>query len=244
MVPGGETRLYLGVAGTVDRQGGQRPTASDDAVRRRNPRKVPFLFDMLRTMVRDSGADRVVLVDMDGVLADFDGAVLEALPPHIPRVPRTNFYIARDYPEHKADVAAVYSHPEFFFNLKPVHGAIEGWQRLIDLGYQPRICTAPLTSNPRSGEGKLAWLDQHLVPHFGATVRDEAIVDKNKHAYAGVVLIDDRPAVDTGGSRAPWRHVVFDQPYNQLCTSTFRLHGWTDPDMALVLEHAAAPGGC
>lgn len=193
---------------------------------------------MFRTMMRGSGIDRVVLVDMDGVLADFDGAVLEALPRHIPRVPRTNFYIARDYAEHKADVAAVYSHPEFFFNLKPVDGAIEGWARLIELGYRPRICTAPLTLNAQSLEGKMAWLDQHLVPHFGAEVRDQAIVDKNKFAYDGVALIDDRPDVDTDGGRASWRHVVFDQPYNQRCANTLRLHGWADPGMASVLARA------
>ncbi|WP_162625505.1 5' nucleotidase, NT5C type [Mycolicibacterium llatzerense] len=189
------------------------------------------------------GSDRVVLVDMDGVLVDFDGAVLDALPAEVARVARTNFYIARDYPDHKAHVAATYSHPEFFFNLKPLDGALEGWQRLIDLGYRPRICTAPLTSNPRSREGKLAWLDRYLVPHFGATVRDEAIVDKNKFAYEGLALIDDRPEVDTDNDRASWRHVLFDQPYNRQSTNTFRICGWRDPQLGSVLESAVSSAG-
>ncbi len=192
-------------------------------------------------MTTHPGRDRVVLVDMDGVLADFDGAVLEALPPDITRVARTNFYIARDYPEHKARVEAVYSHPEFFFNLKPTDGAIDGWQRLIDLGFKPRVCTAPLTLNPKSREGKLAWLEEHLVPQFGTQVLEQAIFDKKKHDYDGLVLIDDRPDVDTNGGQATWRHVVFDQPYNQQCASTFRIHGWSDPNLASVLDRAINP---
>ena len=170
-------------------------------------------------------ATRVVLVDMDAVLADFDRAVLERLSPEIDRVERQNFYIARDYPSHMDHVRAVYSHPEFFFTLEPVEGAVEGWQRLIDLGYDPRVCTAPLTLNPKSVEGKVAWLEEHLVPRFGSHVVTRAIFDKRKFDYERLVLIDDRPDIDTNCGRARWRHVVFDQPYNQESISQLRIHG-------------------
>src|SRR4051812_19152676 len=177
-------------------------------------------------MTADGGCSRVVLVDMDGVLADFDGAVLEGLPSEIERVARTNFYIVRDYPDHKAAVEAVYSHPEFFFKLKPIQGAVDGWQRLLDMGYDPRVCTAPLTLNEKSREGKTAWLEEHFVPRFGPEVIERAIFDKTKHAHGGLLLIDDRPDVDTNDGQATWRHVVFDQPYNRQCASAFRISGW------------------
>jgi 5'-nucleotidase len=189
---------------------------------------------------------RVVLVDMDGVLADFDGAVLAGLPPEIERVQRQNFYIVQDYREHRAHVEAVYSHPEFFFNLEIIGGALDGWQRLLDLGYHPRICTAPLTLNPRSEDGKIAWLEQHFVPRFGPDVVDQVIFDRKKYRYPALALIDDRPDVDTNNGEAVWQHVVFDQPYNQVCESQFRLYGWRDPNLesrlAEAIAHAHGPG--
>lgn len=176
---------------------------------------------------------------MDGVLADFDGAVLQALPSHIERVARQHFYIARDYPEHLADVKAVYSHPDFFFGLTPVADAVEGWHRLLGLGYEPRICTAPLTLNAKSVEGKISWLKRFFVPHFGDDIVTTAIIDKRKFDYDAVALIDDRPDVDTNGGVARWRHVVFDQPYNRGALSQLRIFNWSDPNLESVLESAA-----
>lgn len=186
-----------------------------------------------------SGSEKSVLVDMDGVLADFDGAVLRGMPTEIPRVPRTNFYIARDYPEHKEAVADIYSEPGFFYGLEPIEGALDGWSKLAELGFHPRIASAPLTLNPRSVEGKIAWLEEYLVPKFGVAVIDEAIFDKEKFKYDASILIDDRPAVDTGNGRARWRHVVFDQPYNAAVHGGLRLHGWMDPDLGGVMARAS-----
>src|SRR5438270_6665789 len=122
---------------------------------------------------------------MDGVLADFDAAVLDRLPPVITRVARTHFYIAEDYPQHVAHVEYITSHPEFFRNLPLVDKALEGWQRLIDAGYRPRICSAPLSTNKESAQDKLAWLRRHFVPRFGERVVREAIIDKEKSRHDG-----------------------------------------------------------
>lgn len=86
----------------------------------------------------------VVLVDMDGVLADFDAAVLDRLPPGVARVARTHLYLAEDHPEHLTRVESITSRPDFFLELPLVGHALQGWQRLIDAGYRPRICSAPL----------------------------------------------------------------------------------------------------
>jgi 5'-nucleotidase len=187
------------------------------------------------------GSDDVVLVDMDGVLADFDAAVLDRLPPSIARVARANFSIADDYPGHVAHVELITSHPDFFLDLPLVDNALQGWQRLIDAGYHPRICSAPLRRNKQAAQSKLAWLRRHFVPHFGERVVSEAIIDKDKYRYAGLALIDDRPEVDTHDGRATWRHIVFDRPYNQRSSAALRIRGWGDPDLEATLETARRP---
>jgi 5'-nucleotidase len=187
---------------------------------------------------RRGGGGNVILVDMDGVLADFDAAVLDRLPPEIARVARKNFYIAEDYPRHAADVRYITNHPDFFLELPLVDNALQGWQRLIDAGYHPRVCSAPLSRNNRSAPGKLAWLRRHFVPCFGELVVSEAIIDREKYRYDALALIDDRPEVDTNNGRATWRHIVFDRPYNEQSSAALRIRGWDDPRLEETLEAA------
>jgi 5'-nucleotidase len=183
-----------------------------------------------------------VLVDMDGVLADFDAAILKRVAadlPHITPLPtRRNFYIADDYPEHSILIREMSRQPGFFASLPVVHGALEGWRRIIDLGYRPRVCTAPMRSNPACRTEKLAWLTKHFEPDFGPSVARQAIVTKEKHLCAGTALIDDRPEVRRSGE-AIWQHIVFDRPYNQ-GGHRLRLHGWEDELLEELLKTAEA----
>lgn len=182
----------------------------------------------------------IVLVDMDGVLADFDKEVLQRLQdrhPHIPIVPeRANFYVADDYPEHAALVRAISNEEGFFDSLPMVDGALDGWQRIIDLGYMPRICSSPIRTNPYSAPEKLGWLERHFAPVFGHWVVDQAIITRNKHKFEGIALIDDRPKLK-GSDQAVWQHIIFDRPYNQNSPEP-RLLGWDDPNLAHVLKAA------
>jgi 5'-nucleotidase len=184
-----------------------------------------------------------VLVDLDGVLADFDGEVVRRMavmhPEIVPRPDRVNFYIADDYAECRALVRAIYIEPGFFAELSLVDGALCGWQRLIDLGYHPRICSSPVTANVQCRAEKLAWLEEHLAPAFGLSVVDEAVITKDKHLVAGLALIDDRPKI-ASSEFAAWRHIIFDQPYNRGANGA-RLRGWYDEDLEVLLVAARTP---
>lgn len=177
---------------------------------------------------------RTVLVDMDGVLADFDLQVrldLSARYPDIEHViARTTFKFGEAYPDYGDVIHDIMSSPGFFRKLPLIEGAKAGWQRLIELGYQPRICSSPLRFNENCVQEKLAWLRQH----FGAEVANDALITRNKSACDGIALIDDRPEI-VDNHLARWTHVVFDQSYNQQARSAFRLVGWADQNLATVL---------
>jgi len=181
----------------------------------------------------------IVLVDMDGVLADFDGATetfLRDNHPHIPIVVRKEFYFRDNYDDeaHRAIINKLQSSRSFFRNLPQIPGALEGWQRIVDLGYEPRICSSPLHTNEWCKDEKLAWIDHYLGRHAMKT----ACITSHKEECDGIALIDDRPEIKNAAS-APWRHILFDQPYNANVKAELRLHGWHDSNLESLLEIAA-----
>jgi 5'(3')-deoxyribonucleotidase len=183
----------------------------------------------------------IVLVDMDGVLADFDAGIESQLTADIlaaaPFSSRTSFYIRDTYPEHQAVIETIHNAEGFFRNLPLIDGALEGWQKLIDLGYEPRICSSPLLSHMNCEEEKLAWLEEHFVPHFGQSVVENAIITRDKFSCDGIALIDDKPDIKRM-DEACWQHIVFDHSYNQAAKSTLRLYSWNDPNLPNLLEAA------
>ena len=182
----------------------------------------------------------VVLVDMDGVLANFDSEIIARLKSRHPNIPilnnRINHYISSDYEEHEELVKSLCDEPGLFESLPLIDHALEGWQRIIDLGYHPRICSTPLGTNPNSKAEKYIWLRQNFVPVFGEWVVDQAIITQDKHLYDGIALIDDRPEIEENES-AIWKHIIYDQPYNKDVKKP-RLKGWLDAALPDLLKEA------
>ncbi|OYX42385.1 hypothetical protein B7Y94_03655 [Candidatus Saccharibacteria bacterium 32-49-12] len=182
----------------------------------------------------------IVLVDMDGVLADFDGATetfLRDSHPHIPIMERKNFYFRDDYPdpEHEAIISKLHSSQGFFLNLPPIKGALEGLDKVEELGYEARICSSPLSKNLWCVQEKREWLRVHR----GRLMAERAIIDSSKENYDGIALVDDRPVVQNADI-ASWSHVVFDQPYNRHVDADLRIQGWDDPNLEYVLTECLA----
>ena len=159
----------------------------------------------------------LVLLDQDGVLADFEhGFQLSWRQRHpdlaaVDLAERRSFRVRDDYPEHQRGlVDAIYHAPCFYRDLPPIAGAIEGVKAMLDAGIDVRICTSPLDAFRHCVPEKYEWVERHLGQEFVRRI----IVTKDKSLVAGDVLIDDNPEIAT--SRPPtWRHVLFDQPYNR-----------------------------
>jgi 5'-nucleotidase len=176
---------------------------------------------------------------MDGVLADFDGAIVDALLPiHqelLSAAQRTEFRLDIAYPRCAEAIWSVIAATGFFTTLPLVAHAYEGWERICDAGFMPRVCSAPAPDHDTCVAEKRAW----LAEHFGADAAEEAIMDGDKYLYDGVALIDDLPTV-RGSHLARWQHIVFDAPYNRRpsLAGLPRLAHWRDPGLEAVLARA------
>lgn len=159
-----------------------------------------------------------ILVDMDGVIADFDGEFLkrwkERYPdkPYVPFEERTTFYVRDSYPEElKPYVAEILLAPTFFRDMMPMDRAIEALFDMDKIGLEVFICTSPLSTYKNCVLEKYEWVENFL----GAKWVNRIILTKDKTLVKGDYLIDDKPHI-TGVEVAPsWEHIVYDRPYNK-----------------------------
>lgn len=159
----------------------------------------------------------LILLDQDGVLADFEHAFLDAWRRQYPDITpiayedRKSFYILQDYPPELRDKAeALYTSPGFIRNVPAVAGAIEAFHELLALGMDVRICTSPLSQFENCVAEKYLWVEKHL----GREATNRLILTKDKTLVRGDILIDDKPNI-TGAMRPQWKHIVYDAPYNR-----------------------------
>jgi 5'-nucleotidase len=120
----------------------------------------------------------IVLIDMDGVLADFDKR-------------------AQELEAQGVKGQSLFKHPNAFRDLEPIEGAIEAWNSLQDK-YETYILSTPPWSNPDAWAEKRIWVEKYL----GKTAKKKLILGHHKGLVRGDFLIDDRIAngvADFGG---------------------------------------------
>lgn len=158
----------------------------------------------------------LILVDMDGTLADLEGRFLEQYRALFPKNPALDpetlpWNVPAILPE--ADRGAfwnILSKEGFFAGLDPLPGAIEAFHAMRAEGHDVVVCTSPLISSRWCESEKRHWVEERLGREF---TRD-MVIAHDKTLVIGDVLIDDRPEIR--GRRAPvWRHVLLDRSYNR-----------------------------
>jgi 5'-nucleotidase len=178
----------------------------------------------------------VILVDQDGVLADWGrgyGLSLDRFGPAAARIPRhadqRSFNLHLDRTPHEIDIIGrVMVEPGFYATLDPIPGAVEALHAMLAAGHDVRVVTSPWVENPSCASDKLDWLWRHL----GRAWADRAVITSDKTLVRGDYLIDDKPEV-TGSQEPTWEHVLFDQPYNQGLTQR-RITNWSEWEQILA----------
>ena len=170
-----------------------------------------------------------ILVDMDGVLADFDGGVIETYnrlhPRDVVAFPekRTHRYISWEYPgEIRSELEGIIASPGFFRGLKPIPGAIGAVYEMKRRGDEVYFCTRPLLTNLFCMDEKRRW----TLEYFGKEWVARVIPEMDKTRVPGDILIDDNPNADKGERIPTWEQILYTQPYNDHIEGKRRLT-WT-----------------
>lgn len=114
--------------------------------------------------------EKVLYVDMDNVLVDFQSGI-DALAP-----------------EDKEAYMGTYDNcPHIFSKMVPIKGAIESFKQLSAV-YDTYILSTSPWDNPTALNDKLEWIKRYL----GDMAYKRAIFTHHKHLNKGDYLIDDR----------------------------------------------------
>lgn len=127
----------------------------------------------------------IIHVDQDDVLCGWFSAMREAK--------RKDPML--DWPQSK---------PGFFRNLKPLEGAIEGFNYLFD-NYDTHILTRPSILNPHCYTEKREWVEEHL----GMRACEKLMIVPNKALVIGDYLIDDQMWPNFKGTQLQFGSEVF-----------------------------------
>ncbi|PNI17184.1 NT5M isoform 1 [Pan troglodytes] len=185
-----------------------------------------------------------VLVDMDGVLADFEGGFLRKFRARFPDQPfialedRRGFWVSEQYgrlrPGLSEKAISIWESKNFFFELEPLPGAVEAVKEMASLqNTDVFICTSPIKMFKYCPYEKYAWVEKYFGPDF----LEQIVLTRDKTVVSADLLIDDRPDI-TGAEPTPsWEHVLFTACHNQhlqLQPPRRRLHSWADDWKAIL----------
>lgn len=118
---------------------------------------------------------KVLYIDMDGVIVDFESA-FDRLDPALRA-------------EYQGREDAI---PGLFALMDPIPGAIQAVTELAGLFDTYVLSTVPW-GNTSGASQKIEWIQRHFGAEKGTPLWKRVILSHNKHLNRGDFLIDDRP---------------------------------------------------
>lgn len=207
-----------------------------------------------------SGKRLRVLVDMDGVLADFEGGFLKKYRARFPQEPfisleeRRGFWVSVQYGQLRSDLfekaTSIWESKDFFLELEPLPGGVEAVKEMAKMdNTDVFICTSPIKHYTHCPFEKFAWVEKH----FGHDFVEQVILTSDKTLISGDILIDDKPDILGVELKPSWEHILFTACHNTHLGNSWsqrRLLSWDD-DWRGILESkrqrpspAAVPRWC
>ncbi|XP_063048944.1 5'(3')-deoxyribonucleotidase, mitochondrial-like [Engraulis encrasicolus] len=197
------------------------------------------------TTTMSSGKRLRVLVDMDGVIADFEGGFLKKYRARYPNDPfitledRRGFWVSSQYGQLRSDLCdkaiSIWESKDFFMELDPLPGGVQAVQEMAKMdNTDVFICTSPIKHYYHCPFEKYAWVEKHLGPDF----LEQIILTRDKTVVTGDILIDDKPDILGVEPNPTWEHVLFTACHNKHrppSSSQTRLLSWDD-DWRAVLD--------
>lgn len=191
---------------------------------------------------------RRLLIDMDGVVADFEGHALQIYQQErpqfkfIPLEKRKGFYIDHQYkcevgPVEGAFMRSIFDRPHFFRTIPVIEPAVQQIKQLMhENKHEIFFLTSPMVSNPTCASDKLKW----IAEVFGNKWARRTIITCDKTVVHGDWLIDDKPVIR--GIQAPkWQHILCRAYNNRMCTTETHpliLESWSD--LSTILSSSKA----
>lgn len=155
-----------------------------------------------------------ILVDMDGVLVDWDRGFHEIWHDR-EVVNRDKSYFMEECvgaKEYAQEVVDIYHQKGFFASLPPMEGSIEALKSMKNkYKFEICLCTTPIWSSQHCLQEKSDWVKKHL----GVEWLSRILFTTDKCMVRGDVLIDDKPRHLMKAASTSWLHILYEQPYNK-----------------------------
>lgn len=133
---------------------------------------------------------KILYIDMDGVVADFEKGIKQYLPE----------WDSNLHGDKTDEICG--SVNNFFLDLHPIEGAIDAINKL-SIKYETYFLSAAMWNVPQSFTEKRLWIEKH----FGSSFRKRLILTHRKDLNIGDYLIDDRTSHGAGDFKG--KHIHF-----------------------------------